>query len=198
MRDKSSTIYPLPQVLISSEAIETRWRELAQEIDAKAKGTKLHVIVVMKGAFFFAANLVKHLQSPLELHFLQASSYAGGTQSTGHLEIITPWPQIPKQALILLLDDILDTGLTLSRLQKKIQEKYQPHTLWTSVFLKKEIPRVFEPEINFIGFPIPDAFVVGCGLDYQELYRNLPYVGFFEVSPAANLSESLEGKRFSP
>lgn len=162
--------------LITAEAIEGRVRELAQTIndDYLGTGRPLSVIVVLKGACFFAIDLLRHLKVPTRLDFLQASSYSG-MGSTGEVRLHKDISMPISGTDVLLVEDIVDTGLTASWLKRHLAS-HTPATVRLCTLLDKPARRLIPAEIDYIGFTIPDEFVLGYGLDYEEGYRNLPAV----------------------
>lgn len=179
MAPLSGILGDLNSVLFSAEEIDARVREMACEIQRTYQGRGITVVALMDGALFFVADLLRRLDLPIRLVTLSASSYHGGMESSG--EIRVQWPADVHFAGedVLLLDDILDTGLTLSALQKRLMET-GPASLRTGVLLTKKKARAFEMVADFSGFEIEDDFVVGYGMDYQGRFRNLPCIGILK------------------
>ena len=169
----------IQRVLISTEAIYKRLDELAGEILREYQGRELTVVAVLNGSLIFAADLLRRLPLSVRLECIQASSYHGGTESSGTVAI----DQLALPDLhgrhVLILDDILDTGLTLKVIRERIFLNATPLSLKICVLLRKLKPREHAVPADFIGFDIGNEFVIGYGLDYQEQYRNLPYIGVF-------------------
>lgn len=169
----------LERPLIAEGAIQRRVRELAEEItlDFGGRQRALSVIVVLKGACFFAIDLLRHIDLPTRLDFLQASSYSG-MGSTGEVRLHSDIHMPIGGTDVLLVEDIVDTGLTASWLRRHLAS-HNPASVSLVTLLDKPAARTYEVEIEYIGFTIPEAFVLGYGLDYNEQYRNLPaiYVG---------------------
>jgi hypoxanthine phosphoribosyltransferase len=169
----------LDRILLSAEQIQARVVELAARIEADAGGRPLTVVALMDGALFFVADLLRRLDVPIRLVSLGVSSYHGGTSSSG--EVRLAWP--PGVSLegedVLLLDDILDTGLTLATLRERLLVE-RPASLRMGVLLSKRRPREVEVPLDYCGFEIDDEFVVGYGLDYQRRFRNLPCIGILK------------------
>ena len=165
-------------VLISEEKIKNRITEIAMQLNEKFKGEKVTVICTLKGAFIFTADLVRQLDLDLRLEFLSAASYKG-TESTGTLVMkhAVEWPI--KGENVILVEDILDTGRTLSHLSDYLK-KQEPKSLILVALLDKPDRRTIDIKCDIAGFTIPDKFVVGYGLDYDQKYRNLPYIGVIE------------------
>jgi hypoxanthine phosphoribosyltransferase len=163
------------KVLFRESEIRGRVRELAAEIERDYAGRKLVIVALLNGTVLFLADLVRHLNLPLRLDFMGVSSYGSGTES-GEL-VFTKELRIDVAGRdVLLVDDILDTGKTLKRVKEKLRE-LKPRSVRICVFLEKKARRAEKVRAEYVGFQIPDLFVVGYGLDYNEGYRNLPFVG---------------------
>lgn len=162
-------------LLISEAEIARRVRSLAKEIQRDYVGRELVVVSLLNGTVMFLADLIRHLSLPLRLDFMGVSSYGAGTES-GELVYTKELRLDVRGRDVLLVDDILDTGKTLFRVTKKLR-LLKPRSIKTCVLLDKKARRVEKVEADYVGFEIPDAFVVGYGLDYAEDYRNLPFVG---------------------
>jgi hypoxanthine phosphoribosyltransferase len=162
-------------VLISQARIARRIRELSQQIERDFAGRELVVVAVLNGTVMFLADLIRHLSLPLRLDFIGVSSYGLGTES-GELVFTKELRLDVRGRDVLLVDDILDTGKTLSRVLAKVQE-LKPQRVKTCVLLEKAARRSEDVRADYVGFSIPDLFVVGYGLDFAERYRNLPFVG---------------------
>jgi hypoxanthine phosphoribosyltransferase len=162
--------------LISAERIQQRVRELAAEItrDYSETNRPLSVIVVLKGACFFAIDLLRHLDVSTRLDFLQASSYRG-MASTGEVRLHSDIHMSIAQTNVLLVEDIVDTGLTASWLRRHLAS-HEPASVKLCSLLDKPAHREIPVTIDYVGFSIPDEFVLGYGLDYEEAYRNLPAI----------------------
>lgn len=166
----------LDRVLLSADAIHDRVAEMAAKIEQDYDGRILTVVVLMDGALFFVADLLRQIDLPMRLVTLGASSYHGGTQSSGQVKIQWPAGVDFSGQDVLLLDDILDTGLTLAALRDRLLQE-SPASLRTAVLLSKRRPREHEVPVDYCGFEIEDEFVVGYGMDYQGRFRNLPCIG---------------------
>ena len=166
----------LDRVLLDADVIQRRIAMLAQKVAADFEGETITVVAIMDGGLFFVADLLREIDLPMRLHTLSASSYHGGTQTSGELKLNWPPGLNVKDQHVLLLDDILDTGLTLSAVQNKIREQ-SPATLRTGVLLSKRRKRLHDVPAEYVGFEIEDEFVVGYGMDYQGRFRNLPCIG---------------------
>ncbi|MCX6551204.1 MAG: hypoxanthine phosphoribosyltransferase [Acidobacteria bacterium] len=163
-------------VLISSEEIQLRVRELAQEIERDyAADAQLHLISVLKGAFIFLGDLVRSMNRQVSLDFMAVSSYGKSTTSSGEVRVLKDLDSGLEGRNVIIVEDIVDTGLTLAYLQEILHAR-SPKSLKTACLLSKPSRRVVDVKVDYIGFTIEDRFVVGYGLDYAEQYRNLPYL----------------------
>lgn len=163
------------RVLISRRAIARRVRELAQQLQSDYQREELVVVSLLNGTVMFLADLIRHLEMPLRLDFIGVSSYGEGTTS-GDLVFTKELRLDVRGREVLLVDDILDTGKTLCRVLKRLRA-LRPRRVRVCVFLEKAARRKEQVQADYIGFSIPDEFVVGYGMDYAERYRNLPFVG---------------------
>jgi hypoxanthine phosphoribosyltransferase len=163
------------QVLIGRAEIARRIRELSERLEADFGGRDLVVVAVLTGTVMFLADLMRHLSLPLRLDFIGVSSYGQGTES-GELVFTKELRLDVRNRDVLLVDDILDTGKTLRRVTD-ILRSLRPRRLRSCVLLEKSARRVERIEADYVGFRIPDLFVVGYGLDFAERYRNLPFIG---------------------
>ena len=166
----------LERVLFSEQTILARLDEIAAQITRDYRDRELTVIAVLNGSLIFMADLLRRIPLPLKLDCLGVASYHGGTKSAG--EIVFRQVALPDVAgrHILILDDILDSGLTLNAIRRKLEEA-SPRSVRVCVLLEKQIPRAAPIEADYIGFKIGGEFVVGYGLDYMERYRNLSCIG---------------------
>lgn len=172
----------LPKELIPAETIAKRVKALAAEIDARVPPGPLTVVGVLRGAFMFMADLVRHVPRQLTCDFLGVRSYGDATISSGVVEITSDLATTIEGRHVLLIEDIADTGLTLKYLQDLLRAR-KPASLHTAVLLAKPtLPS--DIKVDFVGFEAPNAFVVGYGLDAAQLYRNLPYIGSIEPTKA--------------
>lgn len=163
-------------VLLDSETIQSRIREMAREIEAAyPKGEPIHLVCVLKGGFVFMADLVRAMTAHVSLDFIAVSSYGSGTKSSGEVRFQKDLDTSIEDRHVLLVEDIVDTGRTLKYLQQ-ILARRAPRTIRTACLLSKPSRREVEVTVEYIGFTIEDKFVVGYGLDYDEKYRNLPYI----------------------
>ena len=162
-------------VLISKESLDIRILELAKQIDEDLKGEPVLLIGVLKGSLHFLSDLGRSLSSDTEIDFLQTSSYHGGKSSTDVVQIRKDLDINIEGLNVIIVEDIVDTGITLSHLRELLSTR-KPKSLKVAALLSKEGSRQVHPEVEYIGFDIPNEFVVGYGLDYEERYRNLPYI----------------------
>ena len=166
----------IKEVLVSEEDIEKRVKELGDIITKDYMDKDLVVIGILKGAVIFMSELVKNIKLPVTLDFMAVSSYGKSTISTGEVRIIKDLDFSVEGKELLIVEDIIDTGLTLNYLTD-ILKKRGANSVRICTLLDKPERRSVEVKVDYLGFEIPDEFVVGYGLDYSEMYRNLPYVG---------------------
>jgi hypoxanthine phosphoribosyltransferase len=182
----------IQSVLISDQAIARRVKSLAAEIERDFRGRELVVVSLLNGTVLFLADLVRHLDLPLRLDFIGVSSYGLGTES-GEL-VFTKELQLDVRGRdVLLVDDILDTGKTLSRVIPRLRA-LKPRRIKTAVLLDKPARRVENVRADYVGFKIPDLFVIGYGLDFAERYRNLPFVGVLHPHVYQETGQRVLGK----
>ncbi|MBQ7174315.1 MAG: hypoxanthine phosphoribosyltransferase [Lachnospiraceae bacterium] len=164
------------KTLISEEKLKERIRELAKEIDRDYAGKEIHLICVLKGGAYFMTELSKYITIPVTIDFMAVSSYGSKTVSSGIVKIIKDHDEPIEGRDVLVVEDIVDTGFTLSYLLEMLRDR-KPASLKLCAMLNKPDRRIREVKIDYLGFDIPDEFVVGYGLDYDQHYRNLPYIG---------------------
>ncbi len=169
------------QVLLPADRLQVRIAEMAKEIARDYEGRQVTIVGVLTGCLMFLADLVRHLDLRLRIDFVQASSYRGETTTAGELSIDPAMMPDIRGHDVLLLDDILDTGHTLHHLVDLLK-KSGAQSIKVGVLLRKIGRQTVPFEPNYCGFEIPDVFVVGYGLDYNDEYRHLPYVGVFDES----------------
>jgi hypoxanthine phosphoribosyltransferase len=167
------------RVMIPEEQIETRIKELAQQISKDYEGKSIHLICILKGSIFFSCDLAKRLTIPVTLDFMSVSSYGSETVSSGRVRILKDLDESIQGRDVLIVEDIIDSGNTLSYLKDLLTAR-APKSLSICTLLDKPDRRVTDVDVKYVGFVIPDEFVVGYGLDYDQYYRNLPYVGVVE------------------
>lgn len=171
----------MAQILFTQEQVAGRIRELAQQISRDYAGKAPLVVGILRGSFIFMADLVRQLALPVKLDFMSVSSYGAGTVSSGQVNIHLDLQEDIAGRDVLLVEDILDTGNTLSKLVAELRQR-KPASLKLCVMLDKPDRRTRPIQADYVGFTIPDAFVVGCGLDYDQRYRQLPYIGILKPS----------------
>jgi hypoxanthine phosphoribosyltransferase len=164
------------EILIDSAALRARIAELGEEISQAYEGKDLLLIGVLKGAVFFMADLMRHLTVPCEVDFMAISSYGAATDSSGVVRILKDLDINIEGRNVLVVEDIIDSGLTLSYLMRNLESR-EPASLEICALLTKPERREIDVPVRWIGFEIPNRFVIGYGLDFAERYRNLPYVG---------------------
>ena len=169
----------IQEVLFSEEQLKNRVREIAQQITADYQGKEIMLISVLRGSFVFMADLCRAIDLPCTLDFMAVSSYGKGTKSSGQVQITKVLSEDISDRHIIVVEDILDSGNTLSYLLKILENRH-PASIRLCTLLDKPDRRVKPVEVHYSGFTIPDAFVVGYGLDYAEKYRNLPYIGILK------------------
>ena len=162
------------EILLSEEQIQKRVGELALEIRADFPDD-LHVIAVLKGAFMFLSDLVRHTPGHVSMDFMAVSSYAKGTTTSGEVRLLKDLDTTLDGRNVVIVEDIVDTGLTLTYLQDILRAR-NPRSLRTACLLSKPSRRQVDVKVEYIGFTIEDRFVVGYGLDYAEQFRNLPHI----------------------
>ena len=169
------------EVLLSEEQIQSRIKELGEILTEDYKGKNPVIIGVLKGVVLFYADMIRQIKVPCQMEFMWLSSYEGGTDTTGRLQVKKDIGVDIKDRHVLILEDIYDTGNTLSFVHEHLMAK-EPASLKICTLLDKPSRR--KPgvtlEADYVGFTIPNAFVVGYGLDYEEFYRNIPYIGIMK------------------
>jgi hypoxanthine phosphoribosyltransferase len=169
------------EILVQADELQQRVRALAAEIDRDYAGRELLLIGVLKGAFLFLADLMRHLETPCEVDFMAVSSYGSSTDSSGVVRILKDLDAPLEGRDVLIVEDIVDSGLTLQYLMRTLETR-GPASLEVCALLTKPERRQVEMPARYVGFEIPDKFAIGYGLDYAERYRNLPYVAVLELS----------------
>ena len=168
------------EILISADQIRSRTIELGQQIARDYQGQELVVVGVLTGASIFVCDLIREIHVPLTLDFVSVSSYGESTRSSGEVRLIKDIGHPVEGKNILIVEDIIDTGLTLRYLLESIQARH-PASVKSCVLLDKPSARKVEVPVDYCGFQIEDKFVVGYGLDYAGYYRNLPYIGILQT-----------------
>jgi len=167
------------RVLLSEAQVNARTKELAEQISKDYEGKSVHLICILKGSVFFSCELAKRLTIPVTLDFMSVSSYGSETVSSGRVRILKDLDESIQGRNVLIVEDIIDSGNTLSYLMELLGTR-APESLSICTLLDKPDRRVTDVDVKYVGFVIPDEFVVGYGLDYDQYYRNLPYVGVVE------------------
>lgn len=168
------------RILLNEQEVDQRIREIADAINKDYEGKDVHLICVLKGGVFFTCELAKRLTVPVSLDFMSVSSYGSGTESTGRVRIIKDLDEPLEGKNVLIVEDIIDSGRTLAYLIDMLQQR-NPASIKLCTLLDKPERRVKKQvKVDYTCFEIPDEFVVGYGLDYDQKYRNLPYIGVVE------------------
>jgi hypoxanthine phosphoribosyltransferase len=169
------------EVLLTEEQVQTRVRALGAQLSADYAGRSPVLVSVLKGSIVFLADLVRAMDVPLSVDLMEVSSYGSGTETTGQVRILKDLSGPIEGRDVVVVEDIIDTGLTLNYLLRYLTER-SPASIRVCCLLDKPARRLAEIEIDYRGFSIPDRFVVGSGLDFNEQYRNLPYIGVLRPS----------------
>jgi hypoxanthine phosphoribosyltransferase len=184
-------IYPdhpgeyLANVLLTAEEIRVRIAEMGKELEAEYADKYPLLVCILKGASLFHADLIRCLDIPLTVDYMAVASYGASTKTTGVVKLTKDLDTSVMGRHVIIVEDIVDTGLTLNYLRQLIQSR-EPASVRVCSLLSKPARRVVEVDIDFQGFEIPDEFVIGYGLDYSERYRNLPYIGVLHLHPKQN------------
>jgi hypoxanthine phosphoribosyltransferase len=165
--------------MLSAETIAARVKELGAQITKDYAGKQLVLVSVLKGSFIFAADLARHIDLPLRCDFLAVRSYGEGTESTGVVQIVNDLSKPIENEDVLIVEDIVDTGLTIAHLMDLFRTR-RPASVRVCSLLHKPARAKVQVNVDYLGFTIEDKFVVGYGLDFAERYRNLPFVGVVE------------------
>ena len=176
MKVKENKMEQKIDVMIDAEAVEARIAEIAEQLSMEYAGKTIHIIGVLKGSVFFMCELAKRLSVPVTMDFMSVSSYGNDTKSSGVVKMIKDLDESIEGRDVVLIEDIMDSGRTLSYLVNILKER-KPASFKVVTLLDKPDRRVVELEPDITGFVIPDRFVVGYGLDCAQKYRNLPYIG---------------------
>ncbi|HEY3317879.1 MAG TPA: hypoxanthine phosphoribosyltransferase [Coriobacteriia bacterium] len=167
------------EVILSEEQLRRRVHELGAEITRDYAGESVLLVAVLRGAALFMADLAREISVPVEMDFMAVSSYGSSTKSSGVVRILKDLDELIEDRNVLVVEDILDTGLTLKYLLKNLASR-KPRSLEVCALLSKEGKQRVPIQCKYVGFGIPDEFVVGYGLDFAERYRNLPYIGILK------------------
>lgn len=168
------------RVLLSEEEVAARIKEVAEQISKDYEGKKLHLICILKGGVFFTCELSKRITLPLTMDFMSVSSYGSGTVSSGIVKIVKDLDDPIEGKDVLIVEDIIDSGNTLSYLIEVLKQR-NPNSIELCTLLDKPERRVKKQvQVKYTCFTVPDEFIIGYGLDYDQIYRNLPYIGVIE------------------
>ena len=169
------------EILLDSSAVANRVAELGAQLSADYAGRTPVLVSVLKGALVFLADLMRAMDLPTSIDFMEVSSYGAATESSGQVRILKDLGKPIEGRDVIVVEDIIDTGLTLNYLLGYLADR-QPASITICCLLDKPARRLAEIDIDYVGFTIPDRFVIGYGLDYDERYRNLPYIGVLKPS----------------
>ena len=172
-------MYKLNGVMYSEEDIKAKVKEIAKQIEKDYAGEELLVVGILKGASVFCADLIREINLDVQMDFMVVSSYGSGPESSGTVKIIKDLDVDIENKNVLIVEDIIDSGLTLSSLVKALNTR-KPKSLKLCTLLDKPERRTSDIKVDYIGYVIEDKFIVGYGIDYNEKYRNLPYIGIVE------------------
>ena len=164
------------EVMLDEAVLDARIREMAAQISKDYEGEQVHLICILKGSVFFTCELAKRITVPVTIDFMAVSSYGSGTESSGEIKIKKELDEPIQGKNVIVIEDIIDSGNTLHCLLHLLGDR-RPKSLKLCTLLDKPDRRVQEVKVDYVGFQIPDKFVVGYGLDFDQRYRNLPYVG---------------------
>lgn len=168
------------RILLSEEEVNVRIQAIGEQISRDYAGKSVHLVCVLKGGSFFLCELAKRITVPVSLDFMSVSSYGSETKSSGVVKIVKDLDESVRDKDVIIVEDIVDSGRTLSYLMEMLRDR-GPASLKLCTLLDKPDRRVIDVNVDYTGFRIPDEFVVGYGLDYNQMYRNLPYIGVVEV-----------------
>ena len=167
-------------IMFSEEEVDKRIKELGEQISKDYAGKEVHLVCVLRGGVFFMCELSKRITIPVSMDFMSVSSYGNDSKSSGVVKIVKDLDDSLEGKHVLVVEDIIDSGRTLSCLLEMLMER-KPASLKLCTLLDKPDRRVVEVPIDYTGFAVPDEFIVGYGLDYAQKYRNLPYIGVVEL-----------------
>jgi hypoxanthine phosphoribosyltransferase len=167
------------KVMLTEDEVDARIKQIGEQISKDYEGKSVHLICVLKGGSFFMCELAKRITVPVTFDFMSVSSYGGDTKSSGVVKIVKDLDESIRGRDVIIVEDIVDSGRTLSYLMELLEQR-EPKSLKLCTLLDKPDRRVVDVHVEYTGFEIPDEFVVGYGLDYDQRYRNLPYIGVIE------------------
>lgn len=168
------------KVLLTEQEVDAKIQEIGERISRDYAGKQVHLVCVLKGGVFFMCELAKRITIPVSMDFMSVSSYGSETKSSGVVKIVKDLDEPLKDKEVIVVEDIVDSGRTLSYLLEMLRDR-GPKSLALCTLLDKPERRVMDVTVDYTGFQIPDEFVVGYGLDYDQIYRNLPYIGVVET-----------------
>lgn len=168
------------RTLLTEEEVDAKIQEIGEQISKDYAGEQVHLVCVLKGGAFFMCELAKRITIPVSMDFMSVSSYGSETKSSGVVKIVKDLDEPLKDKNVIIVEDIVDSGRTLSYLLEMLKDR-EPKSMALCTLLDKPERRVKEVKVDYTGFQIPDEFVVGYGLDYDQRYRNLPYIGVVEL-----------------
>lgn len=168
------------RVLLTEEEVDRKIQEIGEQISKDYAGEQVHLVCVLRGGAFFMCELAKRITVPVSLDFMSVSSYGGDTKSSGVVKIVKDLDDSLAGKNVIVVEDIVDSGRTLSYLLEMLNDR-GPKSMRLCTLLDKPDRRVVDVKVDYTGFQIPDEFVVGYGLDYDQKYRNLPYIGIVEL-----------------
>lgn len=166
----------ISKILIDEKTLQNRVAQLGAELSKDYEGKFPLLICVLKGAVIFMSDLVQKIDTAIEMDFMATSSYGHSTETSGQVRILKDLDKSVENRHVLIVEDIIDSGLTLTYIKNMLKERH-PQSIKVCTLLEKPARRISQVDIDYIGFEVPDEFVVGYGLDYAEKYRNLPYIG---------------------
>ncbi|MBP3603424.1 MAG: hypoxanthine phosphoribosyltransferase [Lachnospiraceae bacterium] len=167
------------KVLLTEEEVDAKIQAIGEQISKDYEGKQVHLVCVLKGGSFFMCELAKRITVPVSIDFMSVSSYGSETKSSGVVKIVKDLDEPLLGKDVIVIEDIVDSGRTLSYLMEMLKDR-KPASLRLCTLLDKPDRRVVDVNVDYLGFQIPDEFVVGYGLDYDQKYRNLPYIGIVE------------------
>lgn len=170
----------IKEILFSEEVLAKRIKDIANQISEDYKGKELVVVGILKGSVIFAAELIKNISIPCEIDFMAVSSYGDSTETSGVVRILKDLDNNIEGKNILVVEDIVDTGVTLTYLLKYLKAR-KAKSIEIVSLLNKQSRRTSDLDVKYIGFEVPDGFIVGYGIDYAEKYRNLPFIGILKA-----------------
>lgn len=182
--------FSIKEVLVTSQSIQQRVCEIGSRITEDYRGERPLLVGILRGAIVFLSDLIRHVDLPCEIDFMEVSSYDTGTSSSGVVRLLKDLEEPITERHVLIVEDIIDTGLTVSYLHRFLSTR-NPASLEVCTLLTKPSRRQVDLRVKYVGFEVPDEFVVGYGIDYAGMYRNLPHVCLLKEEVSSSLSSSL-------